>query len=75
MERTKLDMTPATINALHDAIGALVFAISYELPVETRASLAQALGRHAQSKNRAGNHLAATLLIDYATAAELAAKA
>lgn len=72
--KTELELTPATVNAMHDAIGALVFAITCQLPAEQRAAFSQSLGRHATAKNKAGNTLAATFLLDYATAADLAAK-
>lgn len=75
MKQTKLELTPTTVNAMHDAIGALVFAITRQLPAGQRAEFAQSLVRLAQSKNKAGNTLAATMLTDYATAADFAEKA
>lgn len=74
MERTKLDLTPETINAIHDALGALVFAMTSELPPERRGAFAQRLVRLAQSKTSGGAILAGTVLLDFAHAAEFAVK-
>ena len=74
MSRTELQLSPATVNALHDAIGALVFALATEMPPEQRAALSRALARLAQSKTSSGAILAGTILLDYASAADFAAK-
>jgi hypothetical protein len=74
MNQDKIELTPATINAFHDAIGALVFAITRELPTERRAEFVKQLARLAQSKTSGGSILAGTLLLDYASAADFAAK-
>lgn len=67
-----IPLSAAAINEMHDAIGALVLAISYELPPERQQSLCQQLQRLAQSKNRSGNHTAAACLLDYARAVAFA---
>ena len=70
MDRQSLELTPATINAMHDAIGALAFAIALELPVEQRKALQSRLQRLAQSKTSHGSILAGTFLLDFALAVE-----
>lgn len=74
MERTKLDLTPETINAMHDAVGALVFVLVSEMPPERRDEVVSKLARLARSKSSSGAILAGTLLLDFATAADFAAK-
>lgn len=74
MGKTTLDLTPESVNAIHDAVGALVFALTLEMPKERRAALSQQLARLAQSKTSGGAILAGTVLLDYAAAAEFAEK-
>lgn len=74
MERTKIELTPEILNATHDALGALVFALTMQMPKEQRAAFVQQLARIAQKKTSGGAILAGTILLDFATAAEFAAK-
>jgi hypothetical protein len=74
MERTEIEPTPEALNAIHDALGALVFALTMQMPKERRAAFAQQLARAAQKKTFGGAILAGTILLDFATAADFAAK-
>ncbi len=74
MSKTTIPMNPESINALYDAIGALVFATAMQLPPAQRRAFSQQLARLAQSKNESGSILAGTCLLDFARAAEFAAE-
>lgn len=74
MERTKIEPTPDALNAMHDALGALVFALAMQMPKEQRAGFVQQMARLAQKKTFDGSILAGTILLDFATAADFAAK-
>jgi len=73
-ERPTLPLDAETLNAYHDALGALIFALALEMRPEQRVALTRRLMGLAQSKTSSGAILAGTLLLDYALAAELAAK-
>ena len=74
MSGEELKLTPETVNAFHDAIGALVFALVSEMPIERRGEFVKKLARLAQSKTSGGSILAGIILLDYASAADFAAK-
>lgn len=75
MEKSTIPMDATAINEMYDAIGALVFALTLEMPAERRTAFSQQLARLASSKNASGSILAGTCLLDFARAAELAAEA
>ena len=74
MSSEGLQLTPETVNAFHDAVGALVFALVSEMPKERRDEFVKKLAHLAQSKTSGGSILAGTILLDYASAADFAAK-
>lgn len=63
----------ATMNAVIDGLGALVFALVHELPPERRAGFATTLARLAKNAEREGATTTETLLIDLHRAAVAAA--
>ncbi len=74
MNEPRIPLNAESINALYDAIGALVFATAMQLSPEQRRAFSQQLARLAQSKNASGATLAGTCLLDFARAAEFAAE-
>lgn len=70
--RTKLEFNAESLQAIHDAVGALVCALTYELPDERREPFVRLLMALAQSKTSNGQILAGTALLDYAYAADWA---
>ena len=71
---TKLPLDAESVNAMYDAIGALVFATAMQMTPAQRVSFSQQLARLAQSKTASGATLAGTCLPDFARAAEFAAE-
>ncbi len=63
----------ATVNAVIDGLGALVFAVVHELPPERRAGFAATLERFARAAHREGATTTHTLLVDLHRAAVAAA--
>jgi hypothetical protein len=63
-----------TLNAVINALGALVFATVRALPAKARADFARDLARLAQQQSDAGLTTNETLLIDLHRAAQLAAE-
>jgi hypothetical protein len=74
MREEKLQFNADTVNAFHEAVSALVFALVSEMPKERRDEFVKRLARLAQSKTSSGSILAGTILLDYASAADFAAK-
>lgn len=69
-----IPLTAQAVGEMYDAIGALVLAITYELPEPSKASMQAQLQRLAESKNAAGHPVAAACLLDFARAVEFARK-
>lgn len=67
MENFKADAD--TMNAVVNALGALVFATVRQLPAERQEAFAKDLAWIAESQSRAGNTTTETLLIDLHRAA------
>lgn len=63
-----------SMNALFNALGALVFATVRQLPPEQQKAFQQDLMALALGKNRVGDTTSGTAILDLALAAEVASK-
>lgn len=70
---TTLPLTPETVNAIVNALGALVFATVRQLPADKQAAFASDLARLAQNEERQGQTATETILLDMHRAAMAAA--
>lgn len=70
---TTLPLTPETVNAIVNALGALVFATVRQLPADKQAAFAKDLARLAQNEERQGQTATETILLDMHRAAVAAA--
>ena len=70
---TTLPLTPETVNAIVNALGALVFATVRQLPADKQAAFANDLARLAKNEERQGQTATETILLDMHRAAVAAA--
>ncbi|GKS96930.1 hypothetical protein [Acidovorax sp. SUPP2825] len=71
---TTLPMNAETLNAIVNAMGALVFAAVRQLPEHKQAAFAEDLARLARNEERQGQLATETILLDLHRAAVAAAK-
>ena len=72
-EQNTIPLNAESMNAVVDAIGALVFATVRQLPADRREAFAIDLARLARNEERQGNLMTETLLPDMHRAARAAA--
>lgn len=72
-EQNTIPLNAESMNAVVDAIGALVFATVRQLPADRREAFAIDLARLARNEERQGNLMTETLLLDMHRAARAAA--
>ncbi|MEH3087446.1 MAG: hypothetical protein PGN26_13165 [Xylophilus ampelinus] len=72
--RNEPAVTPETINALVDALGALTMAITRQLPVHQREDFADSFERFARAGDRASDAGLRALLLELQSAARTAAR-
>lgn len=70
---TQLPLNAESMNAIVNALGALVFATVRQLPAENQAAFANDLARLAKLEERRGDLATETLLLDLHRAATTAA--
>lgn len=70
---TQLPMNADSVNAIVNAMGALVFATVRQLPAEKQAAFANDLARLAKNEEKRGDLSTETLLLDLHKAAMAAA--
>ncbi|MFD2754272.1 hypothetical protein [Comamonas terrae] len=70
---TALPLNAQSVNAIVNALGALVFATVRQLPEDKRAAFAQDLARLAKNEEKRGDVATETLLMDMHRAAVAAA--
>ncbi|MCI5068439.1 hypothetical protein [Acidovorax sp.] len=68
-----LPLDAETVNAIVNALGALVFATVRQLPADKQAAFAKDLARLAQNEERQGQTATETILLDMHRAAVAAA--
>jgi hypothetical protein len=72
-EQNTIPLNAESMNAVVDAIGALVFATVRQLPADRREAFAIDLARLARNEERQGNLMTETLLLDMHRAARATA--
>ena len=70
---TQMPMNAESMNAIVNALGALVFATVRQLPADKQAAFANDLARLAQNEERQGQTATETILLDMHRAAVAAA--
>lgn len=70
---TTLPLTPDTVNAIVNALGAVVFATVRQMPPAQQAAFASDLARLAKNEERQGQVATETILLDMHRAAVAAA--
>lgn len=70
---TQLPLNPETMNAIVNALGALVFATVRQLPEDKQTAFANDLARLAKLEEKRGDLATETLLLDLHRAATAAA--
>lgn len=70
---TTLPLNAETVNAIVNALGAVVFATVRHLPPEQQAAFANDLARLAKNEERQGETVSETILLDLHRAAVAAA--
>ncbi|SFF15010.1 hypothetical protein [Paracidovorax wautersii] len=71
---TQIPLNADTVNAIVNALGAVVFATTRQLPPERQAALANDLAKLAKNEERRGDTTTETILLDLHRAAVAAAR-
>lgn len=72
-EQNSIPLNADSLNAIVNALGALVFATVRQLPADRQEAFATDLARLARNEERQGNLMTETLLLDMHRAARAAA--
>jgi hypothetical protein len=72
-EQNSIPLNADSLNAIVNALGALVFATVQQLPADRQEAFATDLARLARTEERQGNLMTETLLLDMHRAARAAA--
>ena len=74
MNNPKLKVSAETMNAITTGMGAIVFALVRQLSPEQQKAFLKDLMSLSNARNKIGDTTAGTLILDLASAAEIAAK-